>query len=124
MTLSDNAMHQLMSCELPSKCLTWSCSALQVRSVLQVVRMKLKQLRAAAASIALGQQCKAQPALAGAESENHDLCVICMETAPEVSFQPCGHAVTCRSCAAKVVASKRACPMCRGPLQDLLHLHQ
>ena len=33
---------------------------------------------------------------------DHELCAVCMEAGLEVSFQPCGHAVTCGPCAEKV----------------------
>ncbi|KAK9868493.1 hypothetical protein WJX84_011763 [Apatococcus fuscideae] len=48
--------------------------------------------------------------------DEDSLCVICMETLPDVAFQPCGHAVACGSCAAKVVARMNCCPVCRCQL--------
>ena len=52
-------------------------------------------------------------AQAYADEEYDSLCVICMEAAPAVMFQPCLHAVACKACASKVAACSNACPMCR-----------
>jgi hypothetical protein len=39
-------------------------------------------------------------------------CVICMEYAKDVVFEPCGHLATCVECARSLHAQP-ACPMCR-----------
>lgn len=51
--------------------------------------------------------------------EDFDLCVICIEVAPQVRFQPCSHVVTCKPCASKVLVQSGECPMCRGQLSGL-----
>lgn len=43
-------------------------------------------------------------------SEDESLsCVICLETRREVFFNPCGHFVSCKTCAGQVIT----CPICR-----------
>lgn len=51
--------------------------------------------------------------------EDFELCVICIEVAPQVRFQPCSHVVTCKPCASKVLVQTGECPMCRGQLSGL-----
>ena len=57
----------------------------------------------------------------GAENveEDYNLCVICIENAPQVRFQPCAHVVTCKPCASKVLLQTGECPMCRSQLSAL-----
>ena len=54
------------------------------------------------------------------EADADSLCIICMEVQAHVVFQPCSHNVTCRQCAAKVLAQTCECPMCRCRLQGLV----
>ena len=69
-----------------------------------------------------------QPAVhAGMAGQNPDddydgVCVICLEAAPAVIFQPCLHAVACAACASKVAARNNECPMCRCPVHAALPL--
>lgn len=51
--------------------------------------------------------------------EDFDLCVICIEVAPQVRFQPCSHVVACEACASKVLLRCGECPMCRYQLAAL-----
>ncbi len=46
------------------------------------------------------------------------LCVICMEAAAAILFQPCLHAVACAACALKIAARSNECPMCRSHVQS------
>ena len=46
-------------------------------------------------------------------------CVVCMEQKQSHVFTPCGHAVVCQSCAENVMATTRACPVCRGPVEQV-----
>ena len=54
------------------------------------------------------------------EAELDSCCIVCMEAQSHVIFQPCGHKITCRQCAAKVLAQSCECPMCRCRLHGLL----
>lgn len=53
-------------------------------------------------------------------AEDDGMCIICMEKPSDAVFEPCGHAIACSSCAARVVAKSSSCPMCRS----LFHEHQ
>ena len=57
-----------------------------------------------------------------ADDDYDRLCVICLEAAPAVMFQPCLHAVACAACASKVAARNNECPMCRCHVQAALPL--
>lgn len=61
-----------------------------------------------------------QDSAGGDEADADSLCIICMEVQADVVFQPCSHNVTCRQCAAKVLAQTCECPMCRCRLQGLV----
>ena len=50
---------------------------------------------------------------------DHELCVVCMEAELEVSFVPCGHAVTCKPCADKVTKRTGECPLGRCLMSGL-----
>ena len=65
-----------------------------------------------------GQSCQDWAAQYAAEVDS--CCIVCMEAQLHVIFQPCGHNITCRQCAAKVLAQSCECPMCRRRLQGLL----
>jgi hypothetical protein len=45
------------------------------------------------------------------------LCVICLESSRNTVFIPCGHLVSCSSCAESIVA-KTCCPVCRVDIQS------
>ena len=55
----------------------------------------------------------------GIAEEDFTLCVVCMDAAPQVRFQPCAHAVTCKLCASKILVQTGECPMCRCQLSAL-----
>jgi flagellar biosynthesis GTPase FlhF len=63
------------------------------------------------------QSSAAAAAAGGAGSDDGDdgSCVICLDAARTTALVPCGHALLCASCAAKVLATMaRACPVCRS----------
>ncbi len=78
----------------------------------------LQQLRAADKR---SQPCDDAAAAAkySTDDDNDDgVCVICMEAAAAVAFQPCLHAVACAQCALKITARSNGCPMCRNHIQS------
>lgn len=42
------------------------------------------------------------------------LCKICYNQHMEILFRPCGHLLTCRSCANQLIN----CPICRSPISE------
>ena len=60
----------------------------------------------------------------GLEDDSYDLCVICLEVAPEKVFLPCQHAVACAECATKVMKRSAECPMCRCKLHSVMSVHK
>lgn len=56
------------------------------------------------------------------DTEDDESCVVCMEAASQVVFQPCNHAVVCKVCAAKIFGQTRECPLCRCKIQGLKQL--
>ena len=51
--------------------------------------------------------------------EKPAMCLLCMDTAPEVAFVPYGHRVTCRTCGRKCNSQ---CPTCRGSITGMLRV--
>ena len=47
-------------------------------------------------------------------------CVICFSNMKDTVFAPCGHYMTCNSCA----KSCKACPICRGAITHLLSIKE
>ena len=54
----------------------------------------------------------------GDDSEQADLCVVCLDAPRDAVLIPCGHAFTCTECIARF--KKRTCPMCRAPIQKII----
>ena len=46
-------------------------------------------------------------------------CVVCLERAREVAFDPCGHFVCCSECGLRV----STCPLCRGAIERNLRIY-
>ena len=42
-------------------------------------------------------------------------CVVCLERERTHAFAPCGHQCCCAGCADGILASTKACPLCRAP---------
>lgn len=51
--------------------------------------------------------------------EDKAFCKICYVSDLSTAFAPCGHVITCQSCAAQV----NICPTCRRPIQSRLQLY-
>lgn len=43
-------------------------------------------------------------------------CVICLDAPRSTRFEPCGHAVCCRSCAQLLTTQRQPCPTCRADI--------
>ena len=54
----------------------------------------------------------------GAEDDSSSLCVVCLESEPQLAFAPCQHAMACKACAARIAAKSNECPVCRSPILD------
>ena len=66
--------------------------------------------------VAINEAVKGADLMAEGELDVQELCVVCMERAPEVAFSPCRHAIACSACAAKIRQRTNECPMCRCPI--------
>ena len=53
------------------------------------------------------------------EAEKASNCVVCLERAREVAFDPCGHFVCCSECGLRV----STCPLCRGAIERNLRIY-
>ena len=62
----------------------------------------------------------------GAAAADHSgkECVVCMDAARTHLFVPCGHQCVCAACAETLRRGKRPCPMCRGPIRDVIKVHK
>ncbi len=86
---------------------TIGCPSEQVRERMRIAKETLLAPVAAAAASMVAAARKP-----GHEAED-DACVICLDQAADVIFQPCSHCVTCTACAKLVAQRKQPCPMCR-----------
>lgn len=49
-------------------------------------------------------------------------CVICLSEARDTTVLPCRHMCMCHDCARAVQAQANKCPVCRAPMESLLHI--
>ena len=63
---------------------------------------------------------KAEADLVGGASQAE--CLVCMAAHKEICCIPCGHVSMCGKCAEEVKRATGMCPLCRGPIQCLLHI--
>lgn len=47
-------------------------------------------------------------------------CVVCLENPRDVLIYRCGHVAVCRSCGERLQRQGRPCPICRGPISDIV----
>jgi len=72
-----------------------------------------------------GDQHPSDAATAPAASDVTGNCEVClMQPRSGVALVPCGHARFCLSCANTVYAMGSGCPLCRTPIQMVMHLYQ
>lgn len=51
-----------------------------------------------------------------------DECVICLTNAKDTAVIPCRHLCLCKDCAEPLRRQSPKCPVCRGPIDQLLHI--
>lgn len=54
------------------------------------------------------------------------LCVVCMEQEKSVVLLPCKHMCMCKACTQQILARGQdtaMCPVCRGPIHDIMGLY-
>lgn len=56
---------------------------------------------------------------ASSAEDDDDACVICLDQPSNLTFQPCGHTVTCAVCAMMVTQAEQPCPVCRSPVTSV-----
>ena len=49
----------------------------------------------------------------GVEDDTSSMCVVCLDSEPQIIFKPCLHMVACCACAARIAAKSNDCPLCR-----------
>jgi E3 ubiquitin-protein ligase MGRN1 len=59
---------------------------------------------------------------AAAEAEHDDLCIICMTDPRDTTVLPCRHLCLCVDCAQLLRVRSDRCPICRSPVDSLLHI--
>ena len=58
----------------------------------------------------------------GTGDDDDALCVICMTEDRNTAVLPCRHMCLCVDCAQALRLQSNKCPICRGPVQSLLHI--
>eukprot|EP00743_Colponemidia_sp_Colp-15_P007185 GILK01007759.1.p1 GENE.GILK01007759.1~~GILK01007759.1.p1 ORF type:complete len:1050 (+),score=162.39 GILK01007759.1:338-3151(+) len=56
--------------------------------------------------------------------ENKPLCAVCMDAPPVLAIIPCGHRCLCVSCGDLLLRQQEACPLCRKPVEKVLHIFE
>ena len=56
------------------------------------------------------------------EDDGDSLCVICLSDPRDTAVLPCRHMCLCSECAQSLRTQSNKCPICRGPVQSLLHI--
>ena len=56
------------------------------------------------------------------EDDGDSLCVICLSDPRDTAVLPCRHMCLCSDCAQSLRTQSNKCPICRGPVQSLLHI--
>ena len=72
-----------------------------------------------------GENRDASPATGGVNVVNDDDgddCVICLTNPKDTAVIPCRHLCLCRDCAGPLQRQSPKCPVCRGPIDQLLHI--
>jgi hypothetical protein len=57
----------------------------------------------------------------GEDTEGRE-CVICMSAPRDTTVLPCRHMCMCQACAAALRTQTNKCPICREPMESLLHI--
>ncbi|KAK9866415.1 hypothetical protein WJX84_011269 [Apatococcus fuscideae] len=84
----------------------------QVRERMRKSKVTLQKLSSAAAEGGCSMQQTGW-------QEDDNVCVICLEYPPGVTFHPCGHTIACTTCAKLVANARQPCPLCRSPVTPL-----
>mmetsp|Transcript_10892 Transcript_10892/g.18893 ORF Transcript_10892/g.18893 Transcript_10892/m.18893 type:complete len:397 (-) Transcript_10892:1559-2749(-) len=58
----------------------------------------------------------------GFEDVEGNECVICMSAARDTAALPCRHMCLCHTCAGQLRTQTNKCPICREPIESLLHI--
>ncbi|CUG91840.1 zinc finger protein, putative [Bodo saltans] len=56
------------------------------------------------------------------DDEDDKLCVICLTNDKDTAVIPCRHLCLCKECAGTLMQHTPKCPVCRGPISQLLHM--
>lgn len=59
----------------------------------------------------------------GDADDDDGLCVICLTNDKDTVVMPCRHLCLCKECAQELQARSPKCPVCRGPLSQLVHVN-
>ncbi|KAG8384312.1 hypothetical protein BUALT_Bualt04G0105200 [Buddleja alternifolia] len=72
------------------------------------------------------EACKGSSTSSSSEDDLYDgqICVICYDDQRNCFFIPCGHCVTCYTCAKRIISEEmKTCPICRTPINKVRKLH-
>lgn len=62
------------------------------------------------------------PVTGVAADDDDGLCVICLTLEKDTAVIPCRHLCLCKECAEQLMKHTPKCPVCRGPISQLLHM--
>eukprot|EP01012_Entosiphon_sulcatum_P052124 TRINITY_DN7161_c0_g1_i1.p1 TRINITY_DN7161_c0_g1~~TRINITY_DN7161_c0_g1_i1.p1 ORF type:complete len:206 (+),score=29.25 TRINITY_DN7161_c0_g1_i1:33-620(+) len=63
------------------------------------------------------------PSPASAPEDESKKCIVCIDRDRTHTILPCGHFHFCGTCIEQLLADKRECPSCRGPVNGVLRIH-
>jgi len=61
------------------------------------------------------------PEHGSAPCADRGLCCVCSDYESNVVFEPCSHDLFCTRCAVIIWMTSRACPLCRSPVESIMH---
>lgn len=72
--------------------------------------------------VAEGEASPTVGAIVETSGEDEELCVVCLTIAKDTVVLPCRHLCLCKTCAEELMKHTPKCPVCRGPVSQLLHM--
>lgn len=72
---------------------------------------------------AAGNAAVSQVSQSQVDDQKEPECVVCMSNPQTNAFGPCGHKCCCEVCAAELQRRGDTCPICRGPIRNILRVY-
>jgi hypothetical protein len=98
----------------------WGLQVLKQKIWVDGVSYELQEIYGMEATRTAGS---ASGSAAGEDVDGRE-CVICMSAPRDTTVLPCRHMCLCKACADALRSQTNKCPICREPMESLLHIKQ